>query len=38
MAVLWDGLQGRVSLGDAIVIGETGSVEVVPLHEPDDST
>ena len=34
LAVLWEGIQGWISLGYPIVSGRTESVEVVPLHEP----
>lgn len=34
LAVLWEGIQGWISLGYPIIGGETESVEVVPLHEP----
>jgi mono/diheme cytochrome c family protein/rhodanese-related sulfurtransferase len=38
LAVLWEGIQGWISLGYPVVMGETESVEVAPLHERDDST
>ncbi len=34
LAVLWEGIQGWISLGYPIVSGATETVEVVPLHEP----
>jgi cytochrome c oxidase cbb3-type subunit 3 len=34
LAVLWEGIQGWISLGYPIVMGATESVDVAPLHEP----
>lgn len=34
LAVLWEGIQGWISLGYPIVSGATESVQVTPLHEP----
>lgn len=34
LAVLWEGIQGWISLGYPVVMGETETVEVAPLHEP----
>lgn len=34
LAVLWEGIQGWISLGYPIVSGETESVTIAPLHEP----
>jgi len=34
LAVLWEGIQGWISLGYPIVSGTTETVEVIPLHEP----
>jgi mono/diheme cytochrome c family protein/rhodanese-related sulfurtransferase len=38
LAVLWEGIQGWISLGYPVVMGATESVQVVPLHEPEEST
>ena len=38
LAVLWEGIQGWIALGYPIVMGTTESVEVAPLHEPEEST
>ena len=38
LAVLWEGIQGWIALGYPIVMGTTESVEIVPLHEPGEST
>ncbi|MDJ0878430.1 MAG: c-type cytochrome [Halieaceae bacterium] len=38
LAVLWEGIQGWISLGYPVVMGETETVEVVPLHEPQPET
>ena len=37
LAVLWEGIQGWISLGYPVVVGETESVDVVPLHEPGET-
>ena len=36
LAVLWEGIQGWISLGYPVVSGATESVEVAPLHEPSE--
>ena len=37
LAVLWEGIQGWISLGYPAVRGATETVEIVPLHEPDEA-
>lgn len=36
LAVLWEGIQGWISLGYPIVTGATETVDVAPLHEPTE--
>lgn len=38
LAVLWEGIQGWIALGYPVVVGETESVEIAPLHMPDEES